>query len=278
MLARSFERVRRRLRRLRCERQCAAQSDPLGGRDGLIVTTFYDVEGDYARRGATPDEIECVGRLLEIEKRYRIRSTYNVVARFALDAPEVVAAVGRAGHEIASHSYDHSILTRLDSAAIVDNLLRTQRAFDALGVKIAGHRCPQSAWDGRVVDALLSGGYAWSAENGSEAYPYRIRRRGGKSLWRFPVSGDDWAYESLRLRPGAMLEQWRKHVREARGRRTHLALGFHPWVEARPDRLSALEEFFHWLVEQNRVEVMPFGDVLRILEGSAAQELTAAHG
>src|SRR5690606_26766797 len=84
MLPPGFDRVRRKLRGLRGERRCARQRDPLTGRDRPIVTTFYDVEGDYARRGATPAEIESIGRILEIERRCGIRSTYNIVGRFAL--------------------------------------------------------------------------------------------------------------------------------------------------------------------------------------------------
>lgn len=277
-LARSFERVRRQVRSRRCARQCARQIDALADRDGLIVTAFYDVEGNYAREGATASEIESVGRILEIENRHGIRSTYNIVARLALDTPQLVAAIRAAGNEIASHSYDHSILTRLGRTALGANLRETTRTFEDLGVTIRGHRSPQSAWDGRVLDALLAGGYAWSAENGPEPYPYRIRERDGKALWRFPVAADDWQYESERLSPGRMLERWRRQVEEARGRRSHLALGFHPWVEASPDRLSVLEEFFHWLAEQDEIEVMPFGDVLRLLDASAAPELAVAHG
>lgn len=278
MLAGNFSRVRRRLRDLRYQRRCRAQADPLIGRDGLIVTICYDVEGDYARRGATPSEIDSVERILEIEGRYAIRSTYNVVARFALDAPRVVAAIRAAGNEVASHSYDHSILTRLGAAEIAENLLKTQRAFDGLGIEICGHRSPQSDWDRRVLDALVAGGYRWSAENGPEGHPYRIRPHGRSTLWRFPVAGDDWRYESEGVAPGIMLAHWRKQVLEACRRRKHLAIGFHPWVEAGPGRLTALEELFHWLVELKGVVVMPFGDVLRMLDESAVHRGALAHG
>lgn len=278
ILARNVERVRRKLRHLWYERHCSREADALAEHDGLIVTPFYDVEGDYARPGATASEIECVARILEIEQRHGIRSTYNVVARFAVDAPHIIRAIEMAGHEIAGHSYDHSILTSLGGAEIAENLHRTRSTFEDLGVRIRGHRSPQSAWDGRVLDALLHAGFSWSAENGAERYPYRIRHGDNGTLWRFPVAGDDWLYESAHLSPGVMLEQWREHVRKALGRRKHLALGFHPWVEAGAGRLDALEEFFHWLVELDGVEVMPFGGVLRIVDGSAAHELAAAHG
>lgn len=266
------------MQRLRCERRCAREPDPLSHYPDMIVTTFYDVEGDYARPGQTPIEIESIRRILEIEKRYAIRSTYNVVARFALDAPALMAEIQRAGNEIASHSYDHSILTRLGATGIAENLSRTRQTFEDLGIHIQGHRSPQSDWDSRVLNALGAHGYSWSAENGSEPYPYRIRKFAEKALWRFPVADDDWSYEADGLSPAAMVERWRRRVRESRGYRKHLALGFHAWVEAGPGRLGALEEFFHWLVEQDGVRVMPFGDVLRLMNSSAEPARVAAHG
>ena len=266
--------MRRRVQRLRCEQCCARQRNALAGHPGTIVTTFYDVEGDWARAGMNRVETETVARILDVEQRCGIRSTYNVVARFALSAPGLVDDIRRAGNEVASHSADHSILTRLGRAEIAANVHSAKRTFESLGIEISGHRSPQSDWDDRVLDALVEHGYAWSAENGAEPYPYRIRT-GRNELWRFAVAVDDWAYEAERLSPAAMVERWQRQVREARGRRTHVAIGFHAWVEAAPGRLAALEDFFHWLVAEAHVTVLPFGDVLRLATAPAPAEKAA---
>jgi peptidoglycan/xylan/chitin deacetylase (PgdA/CDA1 family) len=279
VLVSSLKRVRRKVQRLRYERVCARQPNPLAQHPGTIVTLFYDVEGDFARAGKTAVEIETLGRILEIEQRCGIRSTYNVVARFAREARAAVAEIARAGQEIASHSYDHSILTTLSRTAIADNARRAKQTFAELGIEISGHRSPQSDWDDRVLDALVASGYRWSAENGAEPYPYRIRRTDEGGLWRFVVAGDDWAYQASRCSPGAMLAQWQRIVRDAvAARRKHVAIGFHAWVEAEPGRLQALEDFFRWLVALDGVRVMPFGDVARAIDQSKAPELAAADG
>lgn len=277
MFASSLKRVRRRVQRLRCEQCCARQRNVLAHHPGTIVTTLYDVEGDWARAGMNRAEADTVARILDIEQRCGIRSTYNVVARFALSAPDVVASIRGAGNEIASHSNDHSILTRLKRSEIVDNVRSAKRTFESLGIEVLGHRSPQSAWDDRVLDALVEQGYAWSAEDGAEPYPYRIRGGGGE-LWRFAVAIDDWAYEAEGLAPAAMVERWQRKVREARGRAKHVAIGFHAWVEAARGRLAALEDFFQWLVAEEHVTVMPFGDVLRLATNASAPALKAADG
>ena len=277
MFASSLKRVRRRVQRLRCEQCCARQRNPLAHHPGTIVTTLYDVEGDWARAGMNRTEADTVARILDIEQRCGIRSTYNVVARFALSAPDVVARIRGAGNEIASHSDDHSILTRLKRHEIVENVRSAKRTFASLGIDVLGHRSPQSDWDERVLDALVEQGYVWSAEDGAEPYPYRIRG-GHAELWRFAVAIDDWAYEAERLSPAAMVERWQRKVRAARGRGRHVAIGFHAWVEAAPGRLSALEDFFHWLVSEERVTVLPFRDVLRLATNAPALALKAADG
>jgi peptidoglycan/xylan/chitin deacetylase (PgdA/CDA1 family) len=266
------------MQRLRYERVCARQANPLAQHHGTIVTTFYDVEGDFARAGKTAAEVATVGRILDIERRCGIRSTYNVVAQFALAAPAVLADIVRGGHEIASHSFDHSILTTLSRVAIDDNVARAKRIFAELGIDIGGHRSPQSAWDDRLLDALTAYGYRWSAENGVEPYPYRIRQTDSGGLWRFPIADDDWRYESSRYTPAAMVERWQRIVQDAVWRRKYLAIGFHAWVEAEPERLEALEEFFRWLVGLDGVRVMPFGDVARTIERLEAPRLAAADG
>jgi peptidoglycan/xylan/chitin deacetylase (PgdA/CDA1 family) len=278
MLVSSLKRVRRRVQRLRYERMCSRQRNPLADHPGTIVTTFYDVEGDYARAGETATEIATIPRILEIEKRCGIRSTYNIVARFALDAPATVAQIRSGGHEIASHSYDHAILPALSRTALAENVRRTKQTFTALGIDIRGQRSPQSDWDDRVLDALVANGYTWSAENGAELHPYCIRQTADGGLWRFSVIDDDWQYQSAGLSPAEMVARWQSHVRAALGRRKHVAIGFHAWVEAEPSRLAALEDFFSWLVALEGVRVLPFGEVMDVIEHPALPTRIAADG
>lgn len=275
-IARFSKRLSRKTQALRCEHACSRQLDPLAGYPGMIVTTFYDVEGDYAMAGKSEASFEAVSRILEIEKNYGIRSTYNVVARYALDAPELLADIQKAGHEIASHSYDHTVLSGLSASQIEEDLRRTKFVFHDLGVDISGHRSPQSSWNREVLHSLIQQGFKWSAEDGREPHPYRIRVSDGKELWRFPIMDDDWCYEQDQLSPPAVLERWKLRIRQARARQKYAAIGFHPWVEASPDRLAILDQFFRWLKNEGDVQLMPFGDVLNLIKNRHNHDLTDA--
>jgi peptidoglycan/xylan/chitin deacetylase (PgdA/CDA1 family) len=244
----------------------ACQPNPLSGFPKTIVTTFFDVEGDYAAPGQHRACIETIYRILEIEKKYGIHSTYNIVARFALDFPDALSALNIAGHEIASHSYDHTVLRGLSSRQLSEDVGRAKTALSDLGVQVVGFRSPQSTWSRRLVRVLFREGFKWSAENGRELYPYRLLSKGAAVLWRFPVTTDDWCYMRDRVTPDEALNTWKLLVRRACDTRRYTAIGFHPWVEAASGRLTAFDEFLHWISEQSDVQVMPFGRVLGLIQ------------
>jgi peptidoglycan/xylan/chitin deacetylase (PgdA/CDA1 family) len=276
------ERLRRRTQAWLSTRACARHPNPLAGRDRAIVTTFFDVEGDYAMPGMQSACITTVEKILQIQSDVGIRSTYNVVGELALDAPGMIAGIRAAGHEVASHSLRHRVLTRLSGGEIHQDVSDVKRAFDSLATAIGGHRSPQSAWNRQVTAALCSHGFRWSAEDGPEPYPYPLANGPGGRLWRFPVRDDDWQYESNGLRPQAMLARWQQVVdRElgaggpACGRGRFVAIGFHPWVERSPDRLSAFKDFMTWLREYPDIEIMPFGHVVALIDAAEVAPHTA---
>jgi peptidoglycan-N-acetylglucosamine deacetylase len=268
IMAKVLDRVHRRYNRAYGKGKCAMQSNPLAGYSKTIVTTFYDFEGSYGMAGATNKCLTAVERIVDIERRHRIRSTYNIVALFARQIPDVVKGILGDGHEIASHSYDHTVLADLSSADQLKNIRSANTIFNELGIQVAGHRSPLSRWDRRLMRNLRSEGYTWTAENGAEPHPYVVHRNAGSKLWRFPVIADDWAYQSMNIPPSLMLREWQRTVNEARKSKRYAAIGFHPWIECDVDRLEALEEYMAWLSSLQDVQVMPFGAVLDYIHSS----------
>jgi peptidoglycan-N-acetylglucosamine deacetylase len=276
-LARLPERLRRRVQAQVSNRLCARHPNPLQAHGRPVIATFFDVEGDYAMPGMNPACIGGVEKILRIQADLGIRSTYNVVASLAAEAPGMVAAIRDGGHEIASHSLAHRTLTHLSSAEVTDDVTRTRQTFERLGIKVCGHRSPQSAWTRRVLDALAQQRFRWNAEDGTEPYPYPVGDSAAGRLWRFPVSDDDWHYEATGMSPAALLQRWQDtvdtHVRTGR----FAAIGFHPWVQRLPERLSAFKDFMAWLREYPGVDVLPFGQVLKLIE-SPSDKAVAVHG
>jgi peptidoglycan/xylan/chitin deacetylase (PgdA/CDA1 family) len=265
-IARAPERLRRRVQARVSNLECARHKNPLRHHGRPVVTTFFDVEGDYAMPGMSAACIGSVGKLLRIQDDLGIRSTYNVVAELALDAPGMVEDIRDAGHEIASHSLRHRVLSRLPVKDMIADINQTRTAFASLGLEVRGHRSPQSAWTRALLEELAHQSFRWNAEDGSEPHPYPVAENGGQPLWRFPVRDDDWHYEASGIAPLALLERWQAnvdtHVRAGR----YVAIGFHPWVQRHPGRLSAFKDFMAWLGEYPGLDILPFGGVLKLIE------------
>lgn len=127
---------------------------------------------------ARPSRVhESVALLLEMLARTGSTGTFFVLGWIAERHPGLVAAIARAGHEIASHGWDHRRITALAPAELRESVRRTKaRLEDIAGAPVIGFRAPSFSivpgceW---AFDVLLEEGYRYD----SSLFP--IRRPGG---------------------------------------------------------------------------------------------------
>jgi len=83
-----------------------------------------DLKAHYARRmeGSTHWLLEQLGRK-------EIQATFFVVGQVAQHNPRLVRAIHAAGHEIASHSWEHQRIHHLSPAAFREDVLRSKDAL-----------------------------------------------------------------------------------------------------------------------------------------------------
>jgi polysaccharide deacetylase family protein (PEP-CTERM system associated) len=116
------------------------------------------------------------GRLLDLLERYEVRATFFVLGWVAERRPALVRRIADAGHEVASHGWDHRRVTELRPAEFRDSVRRTKaRLEEIVGAPVVGFRAPSfSIVPGRewALDMLLEEGYRYD----SSLFP--IRRRG----------------------------------------------------------------------------------------------------
>jgi len=123
--------------------------------------------------------------------------TFFIVGWLAEREPEMVRSIAAAGHEIASHGYEHELVGRLGPTGFRNSIRRSKAALeDVSGVVCLGYRAPSFSivpgleW---AFDVLLEEGYAYDASlfpvtqhptygyPHAPADPHRIAR---------PVAGD----------------------------------------------------------------------------------------
>ncbi len=122
----------------------------------------FDIPGEFG--GPIPEaeqmEVSAHGHeaVLALLERLGVRATFFTTARFALARPELIRRTAAAGHEIASHGFNHTGFEDAD-------LERSRAALQEVsGAPVRGFRMPRM---GRVApERLLAAGYRYnSSEN-----------------------------------------------------------------------------------------------------------------
>jgi len=195
-----------------------------------------------------------VERLLELLGRFGYRATFFVLGCVAARRPDVVRAIAGAGHEVASHGWDHRRVTTQDAAAFRADVCRSKAHLEDLtGAAVLGYRAPSySIVPGRewALDALIEAGYRYDSSlfpiprrgygyPGAPRVPHWLERSGGK-LYEVPpttvrafgltLPAGGGAY--FRLFPYAVV---RAALNQAAAQGTPGTFYLHPW-ELDPDQ------------------------------------------
>jgi polysaccharide deacetylase family protein (PEP-CTERM system associated) len=186
------------------------------GKDLHVVLTF-DVEEHFRIEAAAGLAIDArlkahyCGRLepsirwlLEQLARREIRATFFVLGQLARDHPEVVRAIHRAGHEVASHGWDHQRVLHLTPAAFRADVCHSRDVLEQLtGEAVRGYRAPtfsivrQTAW---ALDELAELGLLYD----SSVYPVRHDRYGVPQAPRAPFRACGRRHAILELPPATL--------------------------------------------------------------------------
>ncbi|MET8131327.1 polysaccharide deacetylase family protein [Streptomyces sp. NPDC005251] len=110
---------------------------------------------------------EHSARLLDILKEKKVQATFFLLGKRHIEKyPELVRRMADEGHEVASHTWDHKILTRISPAEIREELRRPNEEIERLtGHKPTLMRPPQGRTNGTVQKIAREQGLAeilWS--------------------------------------------------------------------------------------------------------------------
>jgi polysaccharide deacetylase family protein (PEP-CTERM system associated) len=219
------------------------------------VEDYFQVEAlrDFCPRSAWEsfeDRTEAnTDRLLAVLDRQSAKGTFFVLGWTAQRHPQLVRRIAAAGHEIASHGYEHELIYRQGPDDFRHDVRRTRALLqDLSGQEVIGYRAPsytvmqRTLW---ALEILLEVGYRYDSSifpiarrrygmPRARRWPHRIEVAGGGSIAEFPlptvrlgalnVPATGGAY--LRLLPFGF-QSWtvRRMVRAGRP----FVLTVHPW-------------------------------------------------
>ena len=142
--------------------------------------------------------------LLDQLERTNQKATFFVVGQLARSQPDLVRAMHRAGHEVASHGWDHRRIHNLSPAEFRADVRQSKDVLEQItGAAVLGYRAPTFSVDRRTawaLDVLAETGLAYD----SSVYPVRHDRYGVPDAPRGPFMARGKTHSILELPPARL--------------------------------------------------------------------------
>lgn len=157
------------------------------------------LRGNYRERMS-----QVTGWILDLLAEREIRATFFIVGQIAETHAKLVRAIREAGHEVASHGWDHRRIHLLSPQAFREDLRISKDALEqACGAAVVGYRAPtfsvvsQTAW---AIDILAELGLLYD----SSIYPVHHDRYGIPGAPRIPFLAQGARHEILEIPPATL--------------------------------------------------------------------------
>lgn len=192
-------------------------------------------------------------RVLALFERAGVKGTFFTLGWVAERAPGLIRRIVDAGHELASHGYDHKRVFLMNADEFAADLAKARKLLeDAGGVAVSGYRAPSFSIDARTPWAhavLADAGYRYSSSVAPVVHDHYGWPDSPRFAWRpvghaplieLPVTTAKLAGRTLAAGGGGFFRMLpygfsRWAVRQVNGLGQPAILYFHPW-EVDPDQ------------------------------------------
>lgn len=104
-------------------------------------------------------------QILDLLAKYDAKATFFMLGSRVEYYPDLVREVKAAGHEIGNHTWTHPVLTKMDSAKVLQEFEQTEKAiFNVLGENTVIFRPPYGATNDRVKNLIPRTSVNWSID------------------------------------------------------------------------------------------------------------------
>lgn len=149
---------------------------------GTIAMTFDDGPTNYT------------GTVLDILKQFNVKATFFMIGDKISQYADVVKRVVAEGHQIGSHTYNHSTLVGVSPTDIAQELQMFEQELAKLGITIPKYfRAPHGELDSVSLPAIQNAGYTvihWSFLSGDS---YNLTSQDIVNVYKSHLGGDTGA-------------------------------------------------------------------------------------
>jgi polysaccharide deacetylase family protein (PEP-CTERM system associated) len=204
--------------------------------------------------------------LLDILDKKKVKATFFVLGWIAERYPQLVKMIDGQGHEVGTHGFSHSLLTRLTPKEFEEELRISMSLLqEKTGKKVVGHRAPsftltpKTMW---AIDIMAEQGLKYDSSVFPVSFhpdygipdaplaPYKITQ----DMWEFPLSVVKIAGKNVPISGGGYFRIFpyrfiRYGIRKANREGRPVVFYLHPW-EIDPDqprvKLPIAKRFRHY--------------------------------
>ncbi len=235
---------------------------PAGHRAALILS--FDIDGEYGvinrygpddwywRSQAQYDLQTGIWRVLDILADFDVQGTFCWVGRCVEDRPDAIKAVHEAGHESATHGWDHRYFRDMLAGEQFEDIKRTAAAIEqATGVAPVGHKSPSWRFSEQTISVVQQSGLQWNMDIAARDLPWiQQPEKSLPPIVQLPPSRlwDDYSYFVDPIAsPDNAYNMWRDDLDVLRASGGLMSMTFHPWVIGRPAPSRALVHFLDYV-------------------------------
>ena len=235
-------------------------------------------------------------RLLDILETHKVQGTFFVLGWLAERNPALIRGIHDAGHEIASHGFDHRMISKMTPEEFRKDIRRSKEVLEGItNSAVVGYRAPtfsileKTAW---AYEVLLQEGYRysssvfpiWHDRYGWPKFgnhPRRMASNGNGEIWEIPMTVRSFGPLKIPFGGGGYLRSYpffltkalfRSHARNEKPAIVYI----HPWeLDPQHPKVPApfLRRFRHHMgipkMERKLIgllQSMKFGTLSQMLE------------
>ncbi|QQG38524.1 MAG: polysaccharide deacetylase family protein [Candidatus Woesearchaeota archaeon] len=151
-----------------------------------------DVEGDWDSKET--ESLQIIPKLLDFFDDNRIKATFFAVGNLIKGNEDLFREISRK-HELASHSFSHRRLDRLNLKEVEEEIVKSKKEIEKLKVKCIGFRAPFFIMHKELLQLLEKHKFVYDSSFSHSVFPgryYNFNFRNNSKVVELPISKFMW--------------------------------------------------------------------------------------
>jgi peptidoglycan-N-acetylglucosamine deacetylase len=245
---------------------------PSSLKETINVFIYFDYEREFGGHSTMISDRDIYD-ILTILDEVNIRTTWFTVGKIYEKYRESVDAIISRGHEIGSHTYNHTPPLRTTNKALISDFKMFEKAFGKT-MESYGFHAPNGEWSIMAMKQYSRYGISFDIASCSKSiveHPSIITLGAQIRFVRLYTIGDDWQFYGKNCTEDHVLETLIFRTNQLE-RGDIIGMGFHPWVIFSDSAiLNGVIRFFKHLKSVQNIRIETAGSFVDALSSQISK-------